>query len=447
MILSTLTTCSEQLVVHSHLEPIHPVLSEAHEPIVRPVPAGAVKVLPRWADEDEVSKWRLKYRASEPGEDCAGAAGSHDDGRPWVELELRSMTRELPLTGLGHGEPHLFKVALETPQGWSDWSRIVSCVPPSPELPGKCAAVFAIVKDEATAIIRWTKPIDYAAASCGGIRRYMLRVTWPPAPTGHDTGEREIVIEDDVDSFEVSDLTCLTEYRFQVAAENVTGWGEYSDATPVLNMPLPVPRKLEQPTLRRATHNTVVIQWQHPETSTVPVVSFRFRWTAGKDWKAGNVQELHDVPANASQHVVEGLTPGQTYIFQVTALNKYGMGIWSDSSIPIRTAEGRQPSKIQGLQVPHIYRSFITLKWTPAEENGYKVTRHLLRFANEPNMNGAQEVVPTVEQKNEEYTCNLRHLKKAPYYFQIAAFNEVGMSEWSDAVAVDMSAVQRLEDA
>lgn len=409
-----------------------PALSAAAEPIVLPVPAGAVKVLPRWAEDDEVSKWRLKYRV---------AAGPGDDSLPWVELELRSFTRELPLTGLQHGVLHHFKVALATPDGWSEWSNLVDCVPPSPMLPAKCAAVFVMVKDDTTALVRWTKPIDYAAAvSCGEIRRYKIRVSWP-------SGEREIVIDQDTDQYEVPDLVCLTDYQFQVAAENVTGWGEYSDPSEKLQVPPPVPPMLQQPTLRRATHHTAVIQWQHPPASGVPVESFRFRWTTEKDWTSGNVEELHDVPANASQYVVSGLAPGRTYIFQVRALNKYGMGIWSDASIPIRTAEGREPSKILGLTVPHVYKSFITLQWTPAEENGHPVTKHLLKVSNKADMSEALEVVPSVVHKDDNDTCDLRHLKKAPYFFQIAAFNEIGMSEWSDPTSVDLSVMYKLEDA
>ena len=37
-------------------------LPKAAVPIVLPVPPGGVKVLPRWAEEDEVSRWRFLLR-------------------------------------------------------------------------------------------------------------------------------------------------------------------------------------------------------------------------------------------------------------------------------------------------------------------------------------------------------------------------------------------------
>jgi len=424
-----------------------PALSEAAQPLLLPAPAGGVKVLPRWAVEDHVLRWRLKYRTMADEElDRQGSDASVDDGRQWVEIELRSFTRELPLTGLEHSVMHYFTVALETPSGWSRWSRIVGMTPPAPELPAKCAAVFANVKDITTAIVRWTRPIDYAAAEPGKAARYRLLVKWTPSQpsagsaggAADDAGSMELVIDEDADSCEVPDLRPLRDYTFQVAAANVMGWGEYSDPSPKLNMPPWVPSQLAQPTLRRATHHSVVIQWQHPTNKEVGVDSFRFRWTTSQDWKS-NVEELNGVPANLSQHIIHGLTAGQTYLFQVSAVNSYGMGIWSENSLPVKTPDAHVPSKIKRIDVPEKYRSFVTLRWAPAEENGFEVTRHVVRCGHSGDMSDAQEMEPAVERKNGADICNLRHLKKLQYFFQVAACNKMGQSDWSDPVSVDLS--------
>jgi len=422
-------------------------LEEAAEPFLIPIPAGAVKVLPRWSEEEEVLRWRLKYRCMQADADVLVMDGSVDDGEQWIELELRPFTRELPLTGLAHGQLHAFKVAIQTANGWSDWSRVVSCIPPPPEAPGKCAAVFAMVKEKTTALIRWTRPIDFAAAvSCGHISGYKLMVTWPPRD-GEDPEKCafELFIEEDVDNYMVQGLECLRDYRFQVAAKNISGWGEYSDPSPVLNMPPPVPQPPPQPTMRRATHHSAVIQWQHPPSGDAPIDSFRFRYTADEDFSKGG-EEVIDVPANLSQYVILGLQAGRTYIFQVRALNKYGMGIWSESSIPIKTLNGHEPSKIVDLDIPHIYRSFIMLQWRPASENGFEITQHFLRYAHSVDMAGAVELEPKVVRKGEYDTCELRHLQKKTYCFQVASRNKKGISEWSDPVEVNLQ-VGQLEDA
>eukprot|EP00929_Paragymnodinium_shiwhaense_P038652 TRINITY_DN20403_c0_g1_i1.p1 TRINITY_DN20403_c0_g1~~TRINITY_DN20403_c0_g1_i1.p1 ORF type:complete len:439 (-),score=109.36 TRINITY_DN20403_c0_g1_i1:254-1570(-) len=430
------------------LELVNPVLPEAAEPYLIPVPAAAVKVLPRWAEEDEVKRWRLKYRPHEDGEaNQTHVAGNVEDGKLWLEVELRPFTRELPLTGLEHGRLHYFKVAIETPDGWSNWSHIVSCLPPSPELPGKPAAVYGIVKDDTTVLVRWTRPIDFAAAvSCGSVLRYKLLIKWQPFE-GEDPTlcSREIIIEEDADCCEVTDLQCLRDYTFQVAAENVSGWGEFSDCHgEVINVPCPVPPQLPPPTLRRATHHTVVIQWQHPPLSDVPVESFNFRYSASGDFESKDVQMVTGVAPNISQFIIQGLNPGTNYTFQVAAVNRYGMGIWSESSLSTKTLEGTTPSKIAGLTVPNEYKSFITLDWEPASENGFPVTKHLIRFSYREDLSDPIELEPTVTRHQGHDRADIRHLQKKCYFFQVACFNVKGMSEWSDAVKVDLEEKPRL---
>jgi len=221
--------------------------------------------------------------------------------------------------------------------------------------------------------------------------------------------------------------------------ENVTGWGEFSDCHgQILNMPCPVPPQLPPPTLRRATHHNVVIQWQHPPIGEVPVESFRFRYSASGDFESNDVQMVEGVAANISQHIIHGLSPGTNYTFQVTAVNRYGMGIWSDTSLQTKTLDGTTPSKITGLCVPNIYKSFITLQWQPASVNGFPVNKHLIRFSYKKDMSDPIELEPTVVRHQGQDRADIRHLKKLQYFFQVACFNVKGMSDWSDAVEVDL---------
>jgi len=238
----------------------------------------------------------------------------------------------------------------------------------------------------------------------------------------------------------------LREYRFQVAAQNSIGWGDYSDASPVLMMPPPVPSQLIQPTLRKATHRSIVVQWQHPRSLQVPILSYRFRYTTSEDWNH-DVHEVTGVAADSSQITLEGLRCGETYTVQVQAENRYGRSIWSDSSVPLKTLDASQPSKVVNISIPHVYRSFITLKWPPVSGNGFEVTGHLLRRSHKPDMTDAVEMALDVVRKGEENSCDLKHLEKMQYYIQIAAANKLGRSEWSDPVAIDLKVPLALEEA
>ncbi|CAK9049049.1 unnamed protein product [Durusdinium trenchii] len=402
-------------------------LPPAHVPIVLPVPPGAVKVMPRWAEEDEVSKWRVKYRLN-------NEKAAEDPDSEWIELELRHFTRELPLSNLPPGVHH-FRVAIETPDGWSDWSPPVECEPPPPQVPSKLASLLCEVLGVDAVKVRWSPPLDTATTVAElQVLRYKILVSWL---SDDEPMTREILVEEATDFYVVTGLVSLTDYTFQISAENCAGWSEWSEPSTKQTEP-PVPKTLNQPTLRRSTHHSAVIQWQHPPFTDVPVDSFSFRHTTSADW-SGEVVEITDVSPSLSQYVITGLRPGQVYIFQVRAVNRYGKGIWSEGSIPIRTTDGSIPAKIETLKASDIYQSFIRLKWAPVDENGYPITGYLLRYAHEEDMAEATEAVPRVVRDNGFDSCDIRHLRKLKYYFQAAAINQLGIAEWSNAVMVDMS--------
>eukprot|EP00971_Amphidinium_carterae_P076497 1510731-Amphidinium_carterae.1 len=117
-------------------------------------------------------------------------------------------------------------------------------------------------------------------------------------------------------------------------------------------MPLPVPEAPPMPMVRRPSHKSVIIQWQHP-SSEAPLQGFTFRYTTDKAWESDNIQELRGVPVNLSQHTITGLKPSSTYIFQVRGISKYGDGYWSETSIPVNTLNGSVPAKVADLEVAH----------------------------------------------------------------------------------------------
>eukprot|EP00437_Effrenium_voratum_P067353 CAMPEP_0181499752 /NCGR_PEP_ID=MMETSP1110-20121109/54834_1 /TAXON_ID=174948 /ORGANISM="Symbiodinium sp., Strain CCMP421" /LENGTH=84 /DNA_ID=CAMNT_0023627975 /DNA_START=102 /DNA_END=353 /DNA_ORIENTATION=+ len=84
------------------------------------------------------------------------------------------------------------------------------------------------------------------------------------------------------------------------------------------------------------------------------------------------------------------------------------MGIWSDSSIPVRTMDGATPSQIEDLRASEIYQSFIRLQWRPVEENGYPITDYRLRYAHTEDMADAVEAVPAVVRDKGFDTCDIR---------------------------------------
>mmetsp|Transcript_8132 Transcript_8132/g.19390 ORF Transcript_8132/g.19390 Transcript_8132/m.19390 type:complete len:655 (+) Transcript_8132:55-2019(+) len=406
-------------------------------PTVTPEQMAAVTV--RWSTENDemldptMTGWKLRYSADP------------DMLTDVVEHSLQTCTREFPIVAMDHGKMHYFQMCFTNGAGDSEWSDPASCVPPVPKPPGKPAAPFPrvpVVDHQAQRLeVRWSASIDAANRPFGQNLGYSIRVTWK-WPLPDDESERkpfvkEYEISGNLEEYviDAATLECYKEYRVQIRAANVVGWGEWSDPSEVFTVPPPVPRPVGRPTVRRPTHHSFVVQWPHPNQGGAHIESFRIRYSTDEYFRT-NVAEVHDVPFNLSQCGVKNLSPGTTYWFQVCATNRYGVGVWGDTSLPNKTLDGNLPAQITTLTVPQIYNSFVLLQWEPAEDNGYPITKYVVRYSKFPNMRDAKIYE---EKDGSATTCAVKHIKKdEPYYFQVCAQNAAGGSEWSNSVEVKL---------
>src|SRR5690606_6266981 len=68
-----------------------------------------------------------------------------------------------------------------------------------------------------------------------------------------------------------------------------------------------------RPSISSMTHDTVTLTWQAAEDKGAPVTEHKVSWSGGsKDCGPGTTC------------VIDGLDPGQTYAFQVSATNRVG---------------------------------------------------------------------------------------------------------------------------
>jgi len=240
---------------------------------------------------------------------------------------------------------------------------------------------------------------------------------------------------------EIPRLTYQKQYRFEVCALNAAGYGPMSERSEALEMPVPVPAAPSRAFVRRPTHHTILVQWQHPPPSAFPVETFRIRYTSDTErFLPENTTEIHDIPAKLSSYTVINLDHGRTYFFQVSAVSRVGQGGWSEVSQAIRTLEGDVPHQIQGLRITSRYNSFITLAWNPVVDNGFPVNETRIRCSQQEDMSHPVELprVPAATQ------CPVKHLQKNKvYYFQVAAVNKLGSGQWSDPLRVDVPGMSK----
>ena len=88
-------------------------------------------------------------------------------------------------------------------------------------------------------------------------------------------------------------------------------------------------------------------------------------WTNASQYEFNWILVLHAHSLSVLQVFVwEGHDFAEFSVAELLASlrNRYGMGIWSESSIPIRTTDGHIPAKIETLKASDVYKSFMRLK-------------------------------------------------------------------------------------
>jgi len=408
------------------LEQIPPVRPQPPNPVPRY--AGQVMVHFSPGETNTLLRWWLIY-----GKDPNLETDSDDPEIPTFKHEFSMRTLQVPLIELDCQATYYFAVVVGNAFSDSERSEVASCVVREPTLPGQPSAPIARCKQNSpdTATLRWNAPIDYAGEKASKITGYKVRML------GSERDRTAKVYEVEEEYAEIPDLGYTKDYRFQVQAGNVTGFGDWSEPSNPVQMPVPVPDAPAKAFVRKPTHHSVLVQWQHPPCNAFPIDTFRIRYCAGDTTFAPEkTTEIHDIPNKLSSYTVKNLEHGIAYYIQVSAVSKIGQGRWSAPSAPIKTLEGAVPSKVKGLCKLYMYRSLVTLSWNTVENNGFPVTQSKLRYATKANLEDAKELM-TVEGAATQ--CPVTHLsQKSVYYFQVAAVNNLGIGAWSDALCLEV---------
>lgn len=132
--------------------------------------------------------------------------------------------------------------------------------------------------------------------------------------------------------FTIKNLIEGEEYEFRVIAENDAGLSKPSDSTGtfVAQDPYTKPGKAGKPEVR-ISKDTAIVSWMPPaDDGRSPITNYVIdRRAAGEiRWKTCNTGEK----VKDTSYTVTGLEPGVEYEFRVSAENKAGAGLPSNSS-------------------------------------------------------------------------------------------------------------------
>lgn len=255
----------------------------------------------------------------------------------------------LVVTGLVNGQAYRFQVAAANAVGTGQFSALSAAVTPN-VVPGTPTNV-AGVRGNASATLSWTAPTANGGTA---ITEYRVQVR-----TGTTVVRTEVFAGTATTNRVVTGLTNGTAYNFRVRAVNALGAGALSTASAsvVPGVAIPVAPIIGAATAGNAS---ATVRW----SAVAGATSYNVRVVNAAGTQVG---ALRPAAGTVTSIVVNGLTNGQAYRFQVQAVNASGASAFSGLSAAVTpNVVPGAPTSVAGVRG----NASATLSWTAAAANG-----------------------------------------------------------------------------
>ena len=165
-----------------------------------------------------------------------------------------------------------------------------------------------------------------------------------------------------------SGLTNGQTFYYQVSAANGVGEGRKSNEASVTPTPPPTPPSAPQNVGATSGNTQVVLSWQEPASNGGSLI------TNYKIYRGTTVggETLLTTLGNVLSHTDSGLTNGQVYYYQVSAVNALGEGPRSNAATATPAPPATAPSAPQNVQAV-ASNAQVTLTWQVPASNGGSV--------------------------------------------------------------------------
>nr|XP_046166887.1 myomesin-2-like isoform X2 [Oncorhynchus gorbuscha] len=230
--------------------------------------------------------------------------------------------------------------------------------------------------------------------------------------------------------YPVFDLEAGKKYQFRVYSENLYGASEASKPTDPIEKvdehgserPVGVPSAPGQVVATRNTKSSVFVQWDPPKHPNHLMGYYIDASLVGsKTWAPCNHK-----PYKHTRFVVHGLTPGETYVFRVQAVNVYGLSDESQESTPIAVEPAlTTPSAPHGITMLSCDGASMIIAWnSPKHGGGSKINAYYIDKRDADSL--AWKEVNSAPTKTRTYTVN--GLTEGTFYeFKVQAGNLAGV--------------------
>ena len=224
-------------------------------------------------------------------------------------------------------------------------------------------------------------------------------------------------------------------YHYKIEASNNYGGAELSNEASATasgggTEPPTAPQNLEA----ASSDGEVILTWDAPTSSGDSPIT---RYDVYRGASAGSIDTLiGDVAAGTLTYQDTDVTNGETYHYQVKAVNSYGSSPASNTAQATPSAEGSAPGAPMGLTAMGHYLS-ISLNWSVPSDVGSGVSNYLV-FRGTSAGGESSTPIATVPGGTLTYTDNDVDAD-TPYYYKVKANNTYGSSAYSNEASATAS--------
>ena len=171
----------------------------------------------------------------------------------------------------------------------------------------------------------------------------------------------------------------------------------------------------------QAGDEEATLAWVLPEVNDPTITGWTYRagTISGADTTWADWQNISNTATTS--HLVENLTNGTAYTFQVAAVNPAGRGPTSDSSAAVAPAGPPEPPELT-VAAGH---ERVRVRWSPRANNGSPIEQHEWRYSADGGTTWSPN--QTVYGTGEQIVQNLDN--DTTYTFQMKSRNGIGYSE------------------
>ncbi len=321
--------------------------------------------------------------------------------------------------GLQSGTTRFYRIAAINAEGRGGYSNVARGATNAGR-PGQPRSLRARADGPSGITITWQAPFSNGGARITG---YSIRAQGP-----HDG--RWIVIRSNTGStattFTHTSLQPVTAYRYQVAAINSVGPGNWSVEVGTTTHP-DVPSAPFDLTARPIGTSQIDLSWQAPRNNNgAPVLGYRVEASSdgGRTWRIIR----SNTNSTTTRYSHRGLQPASTQHYRVYAINAAGLG--TASNVARATTAATVPGVPRDLTADADGTSQIDLAWEePATDGGADIEGYRVEVSDDRGITW-QNLVPNTRSARTSYT----HTGLAPAstrHYRVSAINRIGIGNAS----------------